>query len=99
MSFMTESRVETLLEREIRTVPGPEGEPISITAFRAFWKAYDFLIFVGAHTPERIAELARINSERLGIPYGQSFSSIVWRSNAHARRILGFDCFAVHPAT
>src|ERR1700722_7256915 len=99
MSFMTENSVEALLEKETRRVPGPQGEIVSITAFKALWKAYDFLVSFGVQTPERIAELARLNSERLGVPFGESFSSVVWRSNLHARRILGIDCFGVYPKT
>lgn len=97
MSFYTESRTEALLERETRVVPGPGGAPMSVDALKAFWKAYDFLVFFGIYTPEEIAERALSSSERLGIPYGKSFSSAVWRANGHARKVLGVDCFGVRP--
>ena len=96
MSFFTDSRIEGLLERETRRVPGPHGETVTIDAFKSLWKAYDFLVLFG-FTPERIAEIARDNSERLGISYGESFAAIVWRANRHARDVLGIDCFAIRP--
>jgi len=92
--FFTENRIEGLLERETRSLPGP-GCTVSITAFKAFWKAYDFLVFSGIHSADRLTDLAQRNSELLGISFGESLAAIVWSSNADARRILGFDCFAI----
>jgi len=95
--FYTERRIEELLEREIRIVPGPGGVLASIDAFKAFWKAYDFLVAFGVHSPERLAELAQVYGERHGQSFINSLRDIVWSSNAEMRKLIGVDCFAVHP--
>lgn len=95
--FYTENRIEELLQGETRVVPGPDGAPVSISAFRSLWKAHDFLILFGIHTPESIAAFAKRNSELMSTSFSESFAAVVWNANGHARRILGIDCFAVRP--
>lgn len=95
--FFTEQRTEELLEREIRVVPGPGGVPVSIDGFKAFWKAYGFLVLSGVHTAERLAEWAERTSAITGEHFGNALSDIVWRSNDDVRRMTGIDCFAVRP--
>ena len=98
--FITEMRVEDLLEFETRILTGPDGVKASFTAFKAFWKAYDFLILFGIQTHERIMQISLQNvedteAEGESITFGESFGAVVWNANGHARRILGIDCFAV----
>ena len=97
--FFTESRIEDLMEQETRSIPGPDGERVTITAFKMFWKAYDFLILFGIDTAEGISHSASTNGEKLGISFGDSFASIVWHANQRAREVLGIDCFAIRQRT
>ena len=96
--FYTERRIEDLLERETRMIPGPAGELVSVRAFKAFWRAYFFLVFFGIYSATEIAELAQMNSERAGISFVSSLRAIVWDTNDEARRRFGIDCFAIRPA-
>lgn len=95
--FYTEARIEDLLRIETRVVPGPDGAPISISAFRSLWKAHDFLILFGIHTPESLAAFAKRNSDLMSISFNESFCAVIWNANGHARRILGIDCFTMRP--
>lgn len=95
--FYTDKRIEDLLQRETRTLRGPCGASVAVEAFRTFWKAYDWLVMMGVHSAESLAQMADDNNRLTGTSFADSLEAIVWASNADMRRLTGIDCFAVRP--
>lgn len=88
-------RVEALLELEMRHVAGLEGTLVPYTGSKSFWTVYDFLIFFGLHSREKIVRLSISNSERTGMSFEDSLEAVVRNANGHAKRLLGTDALSI----
>lgn len=86
--FLTEKKIEALLETEMRILTMPDGKSVPVRGFKMMWDAFDLIRNANMFTEERMIELAYSWSEREGIPFEKTLSNLIAYIHQQAKRIF-----------
>ena len=91
--FLTEKETEEWLTLETRCIPLPDGTTRPFTGFKLMWRSWDYLILTGKgrYTPQRLVELATINSQEMGYSFDDSLPTVLAYLHRGLRKAQGID--------
>ena len=75
--FMTESEIEDYLQMETRRIPGPDGEPVMMTAMRSFWVSMECIETLSSFTTQDIVDLAKLSMKEMGHSFDDALKAVV----------------------